>query len=126
MLVLNIFILPAFAAEYTVPNVESVKSFSRPYDSRFQYSLPERKNVSVFGRAPESSQNSAYDDDDDIVLDASNIQPQKKVIKKLSADSAAPKNNVDNSNVPMNYDSFPKFYNANDMMNQQFMPMMNY
>ena len=125
--VLSLFILPVFAADYSVPSVESVKSFSSPYDSRIHYSLPEGKNMSVFGRRNDTpNETSNFDDDEDVVLDTSNIQPQKKIIKKISSDSPNSQNNIDNTNVPMNYNSFPKFYDANDMMNQQFMPMMNY
>lgn len=126
--------LPVAATEFSVPNTESVKSFSRPYDSRFQYSLPEGKTLNVFGRRTQTEPQEHFttnpydsddDDDEDIVLDTKNIPTQKKVIKKLGPEYK-PNANVDSKDKPMNYDAFPKFYDPNDMMNQQFMPMVTY
>lgn len=111
---------------YQLPAAESAKSFSRPYDSRFQYGLPEKRQAeSVFGRRSQTV-DSSYDDDEEVVLDYSNITPQRKIIKKISSDPAEQAQSQNRNDVPMNYDSFPKFYNANDMMNQQFMPTMSY
>lgn len=128
---IGVFPLSASAAEYienqrfSVPETESAKSFARPYDSRFQYGLPERKSsMSVFGRKEQSVDTTS--DEDDVVLDATDVTPQRKVIKKITADPAEQPTNSGRNDVPMNYDSFPKFYNSNDMMNQQFMPMMSY
>ena len=136
-LLLASIMLPVAATEFSIPNTQSVKSFSRqyPYDSRFQYSLPEGKTMSVFGRRNKEPQEhfstNPYDsddddDDEDIVLDTKNIPTQKKVIKKLGPNYNKEETNVNDKNMPMNYDAFPKFYDPNDMMNQQFMPMVTY
>lgn len=122
---------PANATEYvenqhfSVPETESAKSFARPYDSRFQYGLPERKSsASVFGRRERATETTS--DAEEVVLDATDVTPQRKVIKKISTNLEEQPANTGKNDVPMNYDNFPKFYNSNDMMNQQFMPMMNY
>ena len=134
-ILLSAFLLPVSAAEFAIPNTQSVKSFSRPYDNRFQYSLPEGKSFSVFSRTKQvkepqehfsTSEFEDADDEEEVVLDTKYVAPQKKIIKKLSADSMPKNNNVDGKDMPMNYDAFPKFYDPNDMMNQQFMPMMTY
>jgi len=107
------------ATEVTVPATESVKSFARPTDPRFQYSLPQRKK-SYFKKSNNG------DDTDEITLDE-NVKPAKKIIKVMSAEQTeSSAKNVDRSNIPMNYDSFPKYYDANDMSTQQFMPMMSF
>lgn len=127
---LSMMLNPVLAADYTAPKVESVKTFAAPYDSRFQYGLPEGRNLNVFNRNKSSevqSSSDGYDyEDDEILLDTKNVKPEKKVIKKLSADTPAATQKTDRSDEPMNYNSFPKFYNSNDLMNQQFMPMMGY
>ena len=115
--VLSVFV-PAFAAEFSVPQVESVKSFTRPDMSRFQYSLPENKN---FIKRKSSVQND--NDIDEITLDEDEIKPVKKVIKRINTENSVQQfNPSDIKNAPMNYDNFPKFYNPNDLMNQQFIP----
>lgn len=123
-------ILPAFAEENAsldnngnpVPAVESVRYFARPSDSRFQYSLPDAKKFKPFKKAETASL-----DDDAIELDEQDIRPAKKIIKRMSADSDSSSSyEVDNSALPMNYDNFPKFYNPNDLSNQQFLPMIGY
>ena len=128
-------ISPVMATEFSVPGSTSVKSFSRPYDSRLQYSLPEGKSFSVFSRNRQANEpkehfsTSEFDDSDeeeDVVLDPTTVKTQKKIIKKLSSDYTPSNTDVDSKNTPMNYDAFPKFYDPNDMMNQQFMPMMTY
>ncbi len=106
------------ASEVTVPATESVKYFAKPIDSRFQYSLPERKHFSS-----SSKKSSAENDTDEITIDTSN-KPVKKVIKVMTSEPAESNPNVDRSSLPMNYDSFPKFYDENDMSTQQFMPMV--
>ncbi len=104
--------------EVTVPATESVKYFARPVDSRFQYSLPERKHFkSSFKKSLKET------DTDEITIDTS-YKPTKKVIKVMSSEQTEPIPSVDRSDLPMNYDSFPKFYDANDMSTQQFMPMI--
>ena len=106
------------ANEVTVPATESVKYFAKPMDSRFQYSLPERKHFkSSFKKS------SAENDTDEITIDTSS-KPVKKVIKVMTSEPTESNSNVDKSSLPMNYDSFPKFDDANDMSTQQFMPMM--
>ena len=52
--------------------------------------------------------------------------PPMIVLDKKYTFSMPKNNNVDGKDMPMNYDAFPKFYDPNDMMNQQFMPMMTY
>ena len=123
------FGLPMLAEEATTYSTESVRSFARPNDSRFQYSLPERgafKFPSRKSAAQTSSSVSSEDDSDEVELDTSDIKPVKKVIKRMSADSEANTQEFDKSNMPMNYDNFPKYYNPNDMSTQQFMPMFGY
>lgn len=129
---LSAIVIPAAASEFSIPGSTSVTSFSRPYDSRFQYGLPTGKSLNVFGRRHNPKDEESFttsvddEDDEDIVLDTKTVAPQKKIIKKLSADSQPNNSNVNYKDVPMNYDSFPKFYDPNDMSNQQFMPMMTY
>lgn len=126
------FMIPVGAEEITdttstVTSTESVRSFTRPYDSRFQYSLPER---GTFKFPPKKSSTVSTktegDEEDAIELDTTNIKPAKKVIKKLSSDSAIQNKTFDASDMPMNYGNFPKYYDPNDMSTQQFMPMMGY
>ena len=110
---------PAFASDFAVPEVESVKSFVRPDMSRFQYNLPEGKNFNWIKK--KSAEN--YNDIDEIVLDEEDIKPVKKVIKRINPESTPQQfNPADLKNAPMNYDNFPKFYDANNLMNQQFIP----
>lgn len=131
-LVISLFVIlvgtSSFASTQTnVPAVESVKSFARPADARFQYSLPDKykfkKNDST--KAPVAENESG-----EIVLEpSSSAKQQKKIIKKLSVDTVLDEmsENANNSNVPMNYDSFPKYYDPNSMMQNQFlMPMGGY
>ena len=42
----------------------------------------------------------------------------------MTSEPAESNQAVDRSSLPMNYDSFPKFYDENDMSTQQFMPMV--
>ena len=106
--------VPAFAADFAVPEVESVKSFTRPDMSRFQYSLPEHANFTPFKKKSAVVE---------ITLDEDEIKPVRKVIKRIDSNSKPQQFNPDDvKDQPMNYDNFPKFYNPNDLMNQQFMP----
>ena len=121
---LALFILPAFSADAdymdapSVPNVQSVKYFAQPQDSRFQYDLPSAKNF--FKSKKDSKQN--LDSDEEVTLDPEDIKPAKKIIKKLGDNPDPKAQTLAPQDVPMNYDSFPKFYDGNDMMQQQFMP----
>ena len=117
------FTVPVFAAESDTYSIESVRSFARPNDSRFQYTLPDRGSF----RIPKKSSTAAESLDDDVIeLDTSDVKPVKKVVKTLSADYDKNQNKFDNSQVPMNYDSFPRYFDPNDLGNQQFMPMMGF
>ncbi len=113
------FVLPVYSAEVEVPKAESVKYFSQPQsqDARFRYDLPSGKNF--FKKDNKANVN----DDDEITLDEEDVKPVKKVIKKLGDTQPQTEQKMDPQDVPMNYDSFPKYYDANDMMQQQFMPM---
>ena len=133
---LSTIVLPSVATEFSIPGTQSVKSFSRPYDTRFQYGLPEGKSLNVFSRNRQAEEpkehfstsefEDADYDEEEVTLDTKYVTPQKKIIKKMSADSTPKNNYSDGKDIPMNYDAFPKFYDPNDMMNQQFMPMMTY
>ena len=126
LLGLVIFPMAAVAAESDVQKIESVKYFARPNDSRFQYSLPDKKNMK-FSRKKSSTEEESSSDED-IVLDSSAAQQgEKKIIKRMSAGTDLKQNtDIDKSTMPMNYDSHPKFYDPNDMSQQQFLPMMTY
>lgn len=120
---------PVLAEETTTYSTESVRSFARPSDARFQYSLPERGAFKFPARkssAQTTSSVSSEDDSDAVELDTSDIKPVKKVIKRMSADSETNTQEFDKSNMPMNYDNFPKYYDPNDMSTQQLMPMFGY
>ena len=128
-------VVPTMATEFSIPASQSVKSFSRPYDARFQYGFPEGKSLNVFSRNRQAEEPKEHfstsefedaDDEDEVTLDTKYVAPQRKVIKKLSADYTPQSNDSNNKDMPMNYDAFPKFFDPNDMMNQQFMPMMSY
>ncbi len=129
---LSMLVLPmAAVAETEVPAVESVKSFARPNDARFQYSLPDRKQIKqrreqrkAAKMAPTETAKDA--DDDEIWLDTSNVNTSKKVIKKINPEANYDNSNVKIDNAPMSYDTFPKFYDPNDLSQQQFMPMVGY
>jgi hypothetical protein len=129
---LSMLVVPAVAvAEIEVPAIESVKTFARPNDSRFQYSLPDKNQIKqrreqkkAAKAAPTETKTDA--DEDEIWLDTSNLKTTKKVIKKINPDTNYDNSNVKLDDAPMNYDSFPKFYNQNDVTQQQFMPMIGY
>jgi len=121
--IISMFVLPAYSAEVEVPKAQSVKYFTQQQDARFRYDLPEGKGFSMFNKK-DSKSSAAEDDNSEVTLREEDVKPVKKIIKKLdSTSSAADTQTLDKENTPMNYDSFPKFYDANDMMQQQFMPM---
>ena len=125
MLAVLIIGIQVFASETTIPAVESVKSFARPSDARFQYSLPDKNKF----KKHETKASSTEAPSGEIVLEPSDIKPQKKIIKKLSADTDlnSINNNIDSSTMPMNYESFPQYYDPNSMtQNRLFMPMTGY
>ena len=109
-----------FAAEDCVVQVQSVKYFTKPNDARFHYELPSNMN---FKFKKDAEKNESDDEFGDVELDASDVQPVKKVIKKLGDTPASNTQQNADENVPMNYDTFPKFYDGNDIMQQQIMPM---
>lgn len=119
-IVLSLFFLPAFSADVEVPSVQSVKYFSQPQDSRFQYDLPAAKDFLKFKK---DSKQDIENEDAEVTLDAEDIKPAKKIIKKLGDNPEPKEQTLNQQDLPMNYDSFPKYYDANDMMQQQFMPM---
>lgn len=114
--------VPVLAADEAsvTPGVASVKYYTRPDMSRFQYGLPEPGD---FHLRKKKNKDTAADSLDVITLDEDDIKPVKKVIKRVQP-SANPQqfDPQDVKNSPMNYDNFPKFYNPNDLMNQQFIP----
>ena len=111
----------AVLAETEVPEVQSVKYFTKPNDARFHYELPTNMNF----KFKKDSEKAQSDDDDTsaVELDTSDVKPEKKIIKKLGDNPSYPKEQADTENVPMNYETFPKFYDGNDIMQQQIMPM---
>ena len=117
--------LPAVATEPTYSNIESVKSFAKPIDARFQYGLPDKNS---FKKHHDAKASTTEGDSGEIVLDTSKAKPQKKIIKRLSPDADLENldNNIDNSTMPMNYDNFPKFYDPNSMTQNQFLPMTSF
>ena len=116
--------LPVLADDENVYSTESVRSFARPNDARFQYSLPDRSRFKH--NSKQSSESTVKSDEDAIELDVADTRPAKKIIKKMSSDAEANTQTFDRSDMPMNYDSFPKYYDPNDMSTQQFMPTMSY
>ncbi len=116
-LLLTGFILPAYSAEVDITKPESVKYYTQPQDARFRYDLPDNFSFK------KDSKKQAESDDDEITLDEETVKPVKKVIKKLENGAQAEQKTVNPEDMPMNYDSFPKYYDANDMFQQQFMPM---
>lgn len=117
--ILSLCFMPVYAAEVQIPPSESIKNFTQPNDARFQYDFPSVKNFK-FKKEEKSTE---INDEEAITLDPSEVKPVKKVIKKLEPNSVPSYQDVSTDNVPMNYDSFPKFYDNNDMMQQQIMPM---
>lgn len=113
------FILPVCAEEFSVQGAEASKFFNSSRDSRFQYELPSAVNFPL----KRDSKQKVKADDDEITLDETDVKPVKKVIKRIENTPADGELPVNSKDVPMNYDSFPKFYDNNNMMQQQFMPM---
>lgn len=124
VLFLSSLILPACSEEINTPQTKpepttlsrESKFYSMPNDSRFQYDLPNFR-----GKNSSSQQTS----DEEITLDPSTVKPVKKVIKTLNSTNAGGKTPVQPTDMPMNYESFPRFYDANDMLQNQptMMPM---
>ena len=112
-------ILPAHSEQVEIPNTESVRYFSQPQYSRFRYDLPEGNPFSF----RKDNKAKVENEDGDITLDEEDVKPVKKVIKKLSDNPKPNEQPLNREDMPMNYDSFPKYYDANDMMQQQFLPM---
>lgn len=112
-------ILPVYATEVEIPKPESVRYFSQPQDPRFQYDLPSAKNFSF---KKNSNSKNADDSYDEITLDEQDVKPVKKVIKKLGDTPTSSEETLSPQDVPMNYESFPKYYDGNDLIQQQFMP----
>ena len=125
VLLLSGLILPACSEEVTTlqtkpePTTLSRESkfYSMPNDTRFQYDLPNFRGKNSSSTAQSSS-------DEEITLDPSTVKPVKKVIKTLNTTNGA-KTQYQPADMPMNYNSFPKFYDANDMLQNQptMMPM---
>jgi len=119
---LSVVFLPAQSADFGFTDYRSQGYLSRPDSSRFEYSLPD--NMKFLKR---KSKTVEQNDVDEITLDEEDIKPVKKVIKKLGSDYQPQDDfNQKDANTPMNYDNFPKFYNPNDLMNQQFIPMTTF
>lgn len=119
LMIIGVTGLQVMAADVDVPKTESVRSFARPNDARFHYELPANKNFKF-----KKDDNNVSDDTEEITLDTTDLKPAKKVIKKLG-DGNYSGNNVTPADVPMNYESFPKFYDANNMLQNQFMPALH-
>ena len=125
VLLLSGLMLPACSEEVTTSQTKpepttlsrESKFYSMPNDTRFQYDLPNF-------RGKNSSSASQSSSDEEITLDPSTVKPVKKVIKTLNTTNGT-KTPYQPSDMPMNYDSFPKFYDANDMLQNQptMMPM---
>lgn len=114
---LAFFMAPAFAVETSAQGYDASQYFDNPHrDARFKYEFPSGKTLPF-----KKDKVQVVDDDSDITLDEADIKPVKKIIKRLDPDAEAP--SVDRKDIPMNYDSFPKFYDNNNMIQQQFMPM---
>ena len=116
--------LPVLADETTTYSTESVRSFARPNDARFQYSLPDRSRFRL--NSKQSTESTTKSDEDAIELDVANTRPAKKIIKKMSSEADTNTQTFDRSDMPMNYDSFPKYFDPNDMSTQQFLPTMGF
>lgn len=119
LLFLTIILTPVYSAEISVYGAESAKELVRPDYSRFQYDLPEGKSFGALKRKFSKQQDNSFDE---ITLDEDDIKPVKKVIKRIQPQAEPKKYDPNSTDNPMNYDNFPKFYNPNDLMNQQFMP----
>lgn len=125
VLFLSALMLPACSEEIITPQTKhepttlsrESKFYSMPNDSRFQYDLPNFRGKNSSSATQSSS-------DEEIILDPSTVKPVKKVIKTLNTSNGT-KPPTQPTDVPMNYDSFPKFYDANDMLQNQptMMPM---
>ncbi len=119
VMVLTLCVLPVYAEEVSVQGAESSKFFNSSKDSRFKYELPSTMSFPI----KRDSKQKIQSDNDEITLDESDFRPVRKVIKRIEdvpADEAPALNHKD---APMNYESFPKFYDNNNMLQQQFMPM---
>ena len=126
VLFLSTLMLPACAEDIAKPSSvtpeattmsREAKFYSMPNDSRFQYDLPNFKDRGNSVKNTTSSE--------EITLDPQTVKPVKKVIKTLNSSQASGnKTEPARSDMPMTYESFPRFYDANDMLQQQpIMPM---
>lgn len=125
LFLLSGLMLPACAEEITTSQTKpepttlsrESKFYSMPNDTRFQYDLPNFRGKNAASASQSFS-------DEEITLDPSTVKPVKKVIKTLNTTSGT-KNQPQSTDMPMNYNSFPKFYDANDMLQNQptMMPM---
>ncbi len=115
--------LPAVAAETTlnIPKSRSVEYISP--DARFKYDLPDGKGFPMFKKENKSQ---VADDSSEVTLREEDVKPVRKVIKKLSDDTPINTPQVNQEEIPMNYNSFPKYYDPNSMLQNQFMPMSSF
>lgn len=115
--------LPAVAAETTlnIPKSRSAEYISP--DARFKYDLPDGKGFSMFKKENKSQM---ADDSAEVTLREEDIKPVKKVIKKLSDETPINTPQLNKEDIPMNYNSFPKYYDPNSMLQNQFMPMSSF
>jgi len=115
---LLVFASPVLAEEFTTQGAEASRFFNPATDSRFQYDLPSKVSFPL----KKDSKPAAQSDDSEITLDPAAVKPVRKVIKRIEDTPADANPAFDSKDVPMNYDSFPKFYDNNNMLQQQFMP----
>lgn len=115
--------LPAIAAETTlnIPKSRSVEYISP--DARFKYDLPDGKGFPMFKK---ENNTQVVDDSSEVTLREEDIKPVKKVIKKLGDNTSTNTPQVNQEEIPMNYNSFPKYYDPNSMLQNQFMPMSSF
>lgn len=115
--------LPVVAAETTlnIPKSRSVEYISP--DARFKYDLPDGKGFSMFKKENKSQ---VAGDSSEVTLREEDVKPVRKVIKKLSDDTPINTPQVNQEEIPMNYNSFPKYYDPNSMLQNQFMPMSSF